>query len=155
PFTSRLMEDEPPSLQYIRDHSNYLFPRGASDLLYNASIYARGLAVNVVLVAPFLLGASALTLLPYAPARTHFGKWFGFLKPFRLKHFVVNVDLALFLIAAGIAWGMFRSTRAHQRDPDIPGGLTRWVVTLVIVLFASAFCEAQPFVLDALLAQTS
>jgi hypothetical protein len=26
PFTSRLEEDEPPALQHIRDHSNYLFP---------------------------------------------------------------------------------------------------------------------------------
>jgi len=155
PFASRLMEDEPPSLQHIRDHSNYLFPRGASDLLHNASIYARGLAVNVVLVAPFLLGASALTLLAYAAACSNIPMQFGFLNPFRLKHFVVTVDLALFLIAAGIAWGMFRSTRAQQREPEIPGGLTRWVGTLVIVLFASAFCEAQPFVLDALLAKTS
>src|SRR5262249_54317209 len=64
PFTSRLTEDEPPSLQHIRDHSNYLFPRGASDPLHDASIYARGLVVNAVLVAAFLLGASVLTLVP-------------------------------------------------------------------------------------------
>ena len=42
PFTSRLVEDETPSLQHLRDHSNYLFSNGAVDLLHNASIYGRG-----------------------------------------------------------------------------------------------------------------
>jgi hypothetical protein len=138
PFTSRLEEDEPPSLQHIRDHSNYLFPRGASDLLHNASIYARGLAANAVLVAPFILGASALTLLAHPAANP------------ASRHFVVTIDLMLFLIAAGIAWGIFQSTRTRQREQEIPGSWTRWVGVLVIVLVVSAFCEMQPFVLDAL-----
>jgi hypothetical protein len=138
PFTSQFKEDETPSLQHIRDHSNYLFPRGAIDLLHNASIYARGLAANAVLVAPFILGASALTLLAHPAANP------------ANRHFVVTIGLALFLIAAGIAWGIFQSTRARQQGLEIPGGLTRWVGALVIILFASAFCEAQPFVLDTL-----
>jgi hypothetical protein len=156
PFTSRLKEDEPPSLQHIRDHSNYLFANGAIDLLHNASIYARGLAINAVLVAPFLLGASALTLLAYAAAGSNLAKLhiFGFLNPFGLMHFVVTVDLALLLVVVGIAWGMFQSTRARQRELEIPGSLTRWVGALVIVFFVSAFCEAQPFVLGAM-AKTS
>jgi hypothetical protein len=36
PFASQLKEDEAPSLQHIRDHSNYLFTDGAIDLLHNA-----------------------------------------------------------------------------------------------------------------------
>ena len=156
PFISRLMEDETPSLQHIRDHSNYLFPRGASDVLHNASIYARGLVVNAVLLAPFLLGASAITLLAYAAASSKIAKLsgFGFLNPFGLRHFVLTADLALLLITAGIAWGILQSTRARQRELEIPGSLTRWVGALVTIILASVFCEAQPFVLDAL-AQTS
>jgi hypothetical protein len=151
PFTSRLKEDEPPSLQHIRDHSNYLFPNGAIDLLHNASINARGLAVNAVLVAPFLLSASVLTLLAYAAAGSDLAKpVFGLLNPFRLMHFVVTVDLALLLVVFGIAWGMLQSTGARQRESEIPGSLTRWMGALVIVFFVSAFCEAQPFVLGAL-----
>jgi hypothetical protein len=103
-----------------------------------ASIYARGLAANAVLVAPFILGASALTLLIHPSASQ------------ANRHFGVTIGLALFLIAAGIAWGIFQSTRARQQGLEIPGGLTRWVGALVIILFASAFCEAQPFVLDTL-----
>ena len=41
PFTSRLKEDEPPSLQHIRDYSNYLFPNGAGDLLRMPPLCAR------------------------------------------------------------------------------------------------------------------
>jgi hypothetical protein len=156
PFTSRLKEDEPPSLQHIRDHSNYLFANGAIDLLHNASIYARGLCVNAALVAPFVLGASALTLLAYTAATSNLAKLpiFGFLNPFGLMYFVVTVDLALLLLVVGITWGIFQSTRARQRELEIPGTLTRWVGALVIVFFVCAFCEAQPFVLGAL-AKTS
>ena len=37
PFASRLMEDEPPALQHVRNYSNYLFPDGAMDLCYERS----------------------------------------------------------------------------------------------------------------------
>lgn len=53
---------ETPSMQHVRDFSNYLFPNGIRDVLLNAAIYARGLVANVVLVTPFLLICAALTL---------------------------------------------------------------------------------------------
>ncbi len=46
PFESYLSEDETPSLQHVRDFSNYLFPKGARDFLSNISIYVRGLVAN-------------------------------------------------------------------------------------------------------------
>jgi hypothetical protein len=158
PFTSRLMEDETPSMQHIRDNSNYLFPKGAGDLLHNASIYARGLVVNAVLVAPFLLGASALTLLSYSLHNelikpSVFG--FSILNPFRLAHFSVTFDLALVLVVVGIVWGIIQSTSRQQREPEIPGGLTYWVGLLVIAFFAAVLCEVQPFVLDAMVSDQS
>ena len=69
-------------------------------------------------------------------------------------HFIVTVDLALFLIVVGIVWGIFQSTRLSQREHEIPGSLTRWVGILVIVFFVVAFCEAQPMALGALASQT-
>ena len=156
PFASGLKEDEPPSLQHIRDHSNYLFPNGAIDILHNASIYARGLCVNAALVAPFVLGASALTLLAYAVAKSNLANLpiFGFLNPFGLTYFVATVDLALLLVGVGIVWGIFQSTRRGQRDREIPGSLTRWVGMLVIVFLVVAFCEAQPIALGAVASKT-
>src|SRR6201982_1871442 len=65
PFTSRIAEDESPSLQHIRDHSNYLFANGVVDVLHNASIYARGVVTNAVVILPFLLAAAVLTLVAW------------------------------------------------------------------------------------------
>jgi hypothetical protein len=149
PFTSRLAENETPALQHIRDHSNYLFPSGASDFLHNASIYARGLIVNVVLVAPVLLAASALTLLYYS-LRGPIGEKIAVLNPFGLKHFFLSLDLALLLFAVGIVWGFFQSRKAGETKAEIPGLWTKAVGSLVIAFFVVLFCELQPFILDAM-----
>jgi hypothetical protein len=152
PFTSRLAEDETPALQHIRDHSNYLFPRGAGDFLHNASIYARGLIVNVVLVAPVLLAASALTLLYYS-LRGQIGEIITILNPFGLKYFFLSLDLALLLFAVGIIWGFFQSRKAGETKAEIPGLWTKVVGALVITFFVVLFCELQPFILDAMVDQ--
>ena len=149
PFTSRLAEDETPALQHIRDHSNYLFPSGASDFLHNASVYARGLIVNVVLVAPVLLAASALTLLYYS-LRGPIGEKIAVIHPFGLKHFFLSLDLALLLFAVGIVWGFFQSRKARETKAEIPGLWTTAVGSLVIAFFVVLFCELQPFILDAM-----
>jgi hypothetical protein len=62
PFPSRLKRDESPSLEHIRDTSNYLFPNGPFDFFRNAAIYARGLVANFILIMIFLLLAAALTI---------------------------------------------------------------------------------------------
>jgi hypothetical protein len=148
PYRSELQEDEPPALQHIRDYSNYLFPHRRA-IIRNASIYARGLAVNVLLIAPFLLVASAFTLAlywlrvhyPHPPLRR-------FVNPFALPHFFFTVDLAIFLVLVGIAWGLYRSTKRRLNEPEIPGGwIGATVGSLAILLFVVAFCDAQPLVL--------
>jgi hypothetical protein len=149
PFTSGLKENEPNSLQHIRDYSNYLFPHGAIDLLRNASIYARGLAINAVLVAQFLLAAAAITLLYYS-LRTALSAHpiIAHLNLFGLKHFFLTVDLALVLFVVAIVWGIVQSIPSSDNDTEIPGRLTKPVGLLVLVLFATLFCELQPFILD-------
>jgi hypothetical protein len=147
PFTSRLAEDETPALQHIRDYSNYLFPHGAPDLRSNAAIYVRGLVANAVLVTPFLLGAAALTLLYFALR----GKgYLGFLNYFRLQYFFLSLDLALLLVVVGIAWGIARSWKSGQGEPEIPGRTSRCIGWLVIAFFIVLFGELQPFIVDAM-----
>ena len=65
PFAVNDVEDETPSTQHIRDHSNYLFPSGAGDFIQNAAICLRGLIANAVVILPFLLIAAALTIYSY------------------------------------------------------------------------------------------
>jgi len=148
PYRSQLREDEPPALQHIRDYSNYLFPQSGT-FVRNASIYARGLAVNVLLIAPFLLIASAVTLLLYWLRPTNPHPLFSrLINLFALPHFYFTVDLAIFLVLVGIAWGLYRSTKQRQNEPEIPGGwIGHAVGSLAVFLLIAAFCDAQPLVL--------
>jgi predicted acylesterase/phospholipase RssA len=151
PFASGLREDEPLALQHLRDNSNYLFPNHSSgvDLLRNASIYARGLVVNAVLLIPFLLGASVVTLLCYAArnAFTHL----PIINPFGLQYFFLSLDLFLLLVAAGVYWGIFQSTQSQQRKTEIPGWPASSIGWVIITLFFVVFCELQPVILDSML----
>ena len=112
PFESYLSEDETPSLQHVRDYSNYLFPNGASDVLRNASVFARGLAANAVLVLPFLLIAAALTIsaVPVSGGRER-ANVFGIeiINIFTFNHFVVTAYAALLLLAIVVSWAILRS----------------------------------------------
>ena len=62
PFKSSLTQDEPYPVQHIRNHSNYLFPRGSINFFYNIAIYLRGLLANGLLILPWLLLAAAITI---------------------------------------------------------------------------------------------
>jgi len=156
PFPSWLKEDEPVALQHMRDYSNYLFPSGFTDLLHNAAIYARGLVVNALLLAPFLLVGAALTLFAYLLRRdpSLLPPLFGWLlNPLHLSHFSVTVNLGIVLIVAGALWGIIQSTGWRRIRFEIPGIWTSLVGFLVIVFFVALFCEAQPLVLDAMAAE--
>jgi hypothetical protein len=119
PFASRLAEDETPSVQHIRDYSNYLFPNGAMDLLENAAIYVRGLSVNASLIAPFLLFFAAITILVHPTAASlPDPSVFGVEVPnFTGGHFfVVTKYLSLILVALMIVWGVIVSAQGLQRE---------------------------------------
>ena len=147
PFESYLSEDETPSLQHVRDYSNYLFPNGASDFLRNASIFARGLAANAILVLPFLLIAAALTIsaVPVSGGREK-ANIFGFEIPniFAFNHFVVTAYAALFLLVIVIVWAVLRSW-VHT-ESETTGISTRLVGSIVLFVLIAAFCELQPFI---------
>jgi Patatin-like phospholipase len=153
PFESRVVEDETPSLQHLRDYSNYLFPNGAVDVLHNASIYVRGVVANFVLIMPFLLIAAAVTIL-LNPTITDLGlpNLLGLrvLNIFEFDNFVVTTYLSLLLLVFGVAWGLLRSLAVSQNSSEVPGGLTTFVGWAVLVVLFSAFCELQPFVLAAM-----
>jgi len=152
PFQSRLDEDETPSLQHIRDHSNYLFSNGAIDLLHNASIYARGLVANGILILQFVLAAAALTLFSHAGVNLDRPNIFGIPIPniFSFHHFVITAYLSLLLGAVAVAWGVYRSVSDQQREPEIPSVMAKLVGFLVLLVLFSAFCELQPYVLGAM-----
>ena len=149
PFESRVVEDETPSLQHLRDHSNYLFPAGAIDLVRNASIYARGLVANFVLIMPFLLVVAAFTIVLHptpgdldSPFLDRFG-----LNISGFQYFALTACLSLALVGGIVVWSLLRSSPALQNRPEVPSGLTTFIGWAVLILLLSAFCELQPFVL--------
>lgn len=140
PFKSSLSQDEPYPVQHIRNHSNYLFPRGSINFFYNIVIYLRGLLANGLLILPWLLVAAAITIfikptsesLPVA----HFG------------HFGVTLlALGIFALLL-IAWGLWRSFELSGWEAEIGSRWTRLSAVVLLVLLGVGFCELQPLVLD-------
>ncbi len=143
PFESRVVEDETPALQHLRDYSNYLFPGGAVDFLRNASIYARGLVANFILIMPFLLAAAAVTLLLH-PTPDDLPRHEGV---FGFGYFVVSAYLGIALLVAIVGWSLLRSAKGLQDKPEVPSGPTTFIGWAVLAVLLAAFCELQPFVL--------
>ena len=153
PFESYLSEDETPSLQHVRDYSNYLFPNGLSDILYNVSIYLRGLVANAVLVLPFLLVFAAFTIISKpVVGQSSEPNLLGYPIPnvFSFNHFVVTSYLGIALLAFVIVWGIQRSFVAGRAATDFPSAWTTFGGRFLLVVLLSAFCELQPFILDAM-----
>ncbi|MCJ8144956.1 patatin-like phospholipase family protein [Ancylobacter sp. A5.8] len=98
PFRSTFETAEPPAVRHLRDHSNYLFSSPGA-VVASIAIYLRGLAVNLFLTLPPLLGAAALVVL-YA----------------RLAGSNLLVWLAALLVLALILWGIQRSLRGSPNE---------------------------------------
>ncbi len=145
PFKIDRFEDETPSTQHIRDHSNYLFPRGAIDVLRNASIYVRGLAANFILIMPFLLIAAALTIF-WVRSPEHL---------MEIRPLSITGILAMALVVVTIGWALIRSTGGFQRKIEAPSAWTSTFGTFVLVLSLIAFIELQPVALKGLVEHAS
>lgn len=148
PFLSALRQVEMPGVQHIRDHSNYLFPRGFMNVFYNVAIYLRGLASSWALIMPFVLFPAALTIWikPTLDSLNN-TELAGYAIPLLItpNYMTVTSNLA-------IVFGMFLLTWALWRSRSVLGGELHgpWPklagVFLVGLLF-SAFCEIQPIIL--------
>jgi hypothetical protein len=123
PFKSYLSEDETPSLQHLRDYSNYLFPDGAGDFLSNASIYVRGLVVNAILVLPFLLAAAVITIFSIPVAGEVRGPNLVGIEIhniFAFDHFVVTAYLAILLLIVVIRGAFHDPCRGSITSTKFP-----------------------------------
>ncbi len=153
PFKSVLSEDETPSLQHVRNYSNYLFPEGVVDLLRNSAIYARGLVANAILILFFLLIFAAVTVFsnPTVPSLTtpdFFGLDVSRYNYLPLKSFAITAHLGLLLLLWVIVWGVIQSRR--PKPVEIPNTWTTATGVFVIGVLLVGFFELQPFVLLAM-----
>lgn len=146
---SILGDDEPPGVQHLRDYSNYLIPHGVFNVWQSAAIYLRGLAANVALVLPYLLLAALLTLAWHPTRQTLLDQ-----SPSSLLHlqfFYYAILAAILLFGWLIVWALIRSLKISENWPDVPNWLTNVVALWLIFILVAAFCEFQPFFINALL----
>jgi len=150
PFESKLDDAETPSLRHVRDYSNYLIPRGIGDVLSGATIYLRGLAANVILIAPILLLCAAITIFinPTVPDLFD-ANFLSFAVPniFPGDFFVVTRYFLILLVAMLALWALWRSLPWRIGKGEITGWLAFWLGLALVLVGIIAFCEMQPFML--------
>jgi hypothetical protein len=153
PFESKLDEEETPSMQHVRNYSNYLFPRGPGDFLRNLSIYLRGLAVNIVLVIPWLFLAAAITVF-FSPSADWLNKpvlFAGWRADAGPAYFFFTLWLGVAGFAGLLLWGLWRSLPGKRTIPELPSTVVRCIGYLLVGLLVVALIEAQPLVISELI----
>jgi hypothetical protein len=142
PFASELRTEEVAGVEHIRDHSNYLFPQGILNVFGNIVVYLRGIVANIVLLLPWLLLASAVTIW-WNPEATETGTGFA----------LTLCLLLAFVIVLGL-WALWRSTRWGRNITDVGLGARLFGMALVAILVA-AFLQVQPWVLCKMVSHVS
>src|SRR5262249_45573555 len=147
PFPSKLTPEENPPLRHIRDHSNYLIPRGLRDVFGNLGIYLRGLMANAILLLPWLALAAWITITVYpTPAHVrklgeHLYRTLG-LTTFGLDYFALTAAAAILLAVWFAFWAVHRSLWPGERDVDNAWMLSAGSVLLLLCVIA--WCDLQP-----------
>jgi predicted acylesterase/phospholipase RssA len=150
PFQSSLAQDEPYSVQHIRNHSNYLFPRGSINVFYNVAIYLRGLLANALLLLPWLLFAAAITIfIKPTTADLQHPRFLGRYVPEALAagQFSLTLILLYLFVLLLLAWGLWRSLEMSGWAAEIGSHWTKVCAGLLIILLIIGFCELQPIIL--------
>jgi Patatin-like phospholipase len=154
PFAAKFEKREPPSIQHLRDTSNYLFPNGPYDVLRDGAIYLRGLVTNFILVMAALLACAAFTIF--------INPTFGAVeKPdllgwelqdswnlFGLHYFVLTLYALMAVAVSAVVWGIIRSNSSDGREVGRTGVRLFSAGLLIVALIA--FFELQPYVLSAI-----
>lgn len=141
PFASQLRQDETPSLQHIRDYSNYLFPKGPFDLFRNSAIYARGLVANAIVLAVFLCVLALCNVsLVWNPTLGVLPAWAP------MGSFVLSGIIAAAILLFVVVWGLWRSFCANTSE--LAGWWARIGWAILVILAGVLFFELQVYILN-------
>ena len=136
---------DPAALGHIRDHSNYLIPRGKRSLLEDLAIVVRGLVTNVLLVVPAILLAAALTIC-FNPTREALSQPF-ISNTYLSGSFSITIVIALVSLVVFSLWAGYRSV-FKLGESEFRGHFVTVGFSLLILLMFSAFCELQPVIIN-------
>ncbi len=151
PFPSDASDQrDSPGVGHIRNYSTYLIPHGLKDFIADIAVVTRGLVVNAMTVVMVILFASFVTLL-MKPERSALSRpsflWFYIGEEWRGAFFLITRALIAAGIALFLVWALWRSLKPRPASeflgywPVIGAG---WLMLIA----ASAFMEAQPFLLE-------
>jgi len=156
PFEHTQGERESAVFRYLRNHANYLAPEGFIDALRIPAILLRGIIVNFLVLLPYLLFASILTvwLMPTVNhiAGTETVKVFGLFQP--TNRFILTKYLIGFFI---VAMALFPLFFMFTRSLDPKKNLSAWnqrerigklIGGYIVVIAVVAFAELQPIAIQ-------
>jgi hypothetical protein len=146
-FASTMSNTETPTVQHIRDYSNYLFPDNVFDVFQDLGIILRGIAANILLVFPWLLFAAALTLWCMATNNGVDVTANDILNSRNIDSFTATYILLGVGFALLLLWAFRRSMPSTERAREIPTNWTRFIGGFVVIIILCAFFNAQPTVL--------
>ncbi|MGA7383651.1 MAG: patatin-like phospholipase family protein [Methylocella sp.] len=140
PYESKLDDQETLETKHIRDHSNYLVPKGFFDILVGLSAVLRGLVVNAIIFLGIILWFAAGTVCHFptegALRKPHYFGWGAFLA---------------ILIISQIAYALLRPRKRSQMLTLTGREWAGWGFAVALSLCAIfTFFELQPYVLAGL-----
>ncbi len=151
PFPSRLNSEEPAVLRHIRDHSNYLFPRGfMRGLGPNLAVLLRGFIGHLPFFIAWLLFLVFITVWSN-PTFERLSKpdIFGYDLPDIGGNFVVSGFVLAVSILAIYGWSFIESAKvATALNPTTWQNRATSIGFLLVV--GVAFLEFQPYMIGAL-----
>jgi hypothetical protein len=175
PFTEPKTYADTAAVRHIRDFSNYLIPRGGTDIVTAVAIVLRGLVANLIIVLPIIVGLAWLTVVAHPTVKSltqptvfqwDVGAWARHVLPQSTKFWSLpGFWLTLVILGITVAflaiWVFIKSIQASQtvqtvssewRDaansPELQGLLPRFSKILFFAALIAAVVEAQPFVLS-------
>lgn len=142
PFVSKLDQSETIETQHLRDHSNFLIPNGAVDLLIGLIAVLRGLIINVIIFLGIILFAAAATIS--INPKPEYLVWV----PGNLGLFTLTlIGLGIFL-AVQVAYAIYDShLPPKRRTLAFRENAARWLMLMPLIVIVMGFIEAQAYVI--------
>jgi hypothetical protein len=168
PFTDRKNRADTDAVRHIRDFSNYLIPRGGTDIVTALGIAARGIVANAMIVLPVIFILVWITLFSHPTPDTlnqpkilawRFADALAALglpasnPVWGLNGFWFTIIILVIDILFLICWVLWKSVVASQaletadKSAELQGGFASVSKFLFFLTILTAWIEFQPFFL--------
>lgn len=152
PFKHIQGQSEPVAFRHLRNNANYLAPKGMLDLLRVPAILLRGVLVNFLVVFPYILLGSIVTIWPAVPdVNSLLGKLtFDFLAE---TGFGFTLTLLLFLVVSFGAyplglWVVQKADYFGVPEWESRNRTGKFFGSLIGLIMVVAFFEFQPIAIQ-------